>query len=424
MLVEHTEPLRDRDAGLCPASQLHEETGAYARRSTPTIRVVLQLAIPFGRWFGVHLRVHLSFVLLLALAAGYSTVATGSMLRGFGLWLTLCAAVAVRETARAIAAAYAGAPLRALFLMPFGGVMALQSRPGGLSARSQRGIALTGSLANIAAGLFLLGFSFGVDPHVALFQQPWITIEHILRSAVWLQFAIGLVNILPTKTLSLQGMLGSRAKKPAADAEAGIAEAPPPPTGPLPAFGRRVPAFGLGTALAMALIVSGFFLMMLWPVLLGLTLLFMNYVTRLAALGSGDTSTLTVGDVMLTEYIPLSAAVTLRDALRRTTHTLQDTFPVVRGERLVGWISRTALATRLQMDGDGYLQGHMQRSLQVASPGEKLGEALRRAAALGAHEFIPVIEDGAMVGMLTPNGLERAVGQIRLTQPPVERSDA
>ena len=389
---------------------------------SPTIRNVLQMAIPFGRWFGVHLRIHLSFVLLLALAAGYSTVATGSMLRGIGLWLALCAAVAVREMARAIAAAYTGAPLRALFLMPFGGVMALEPRPGGLSKRSQRGIALTGSLANLGTALFLLGFSYGVDPRVSLLRQPWITIEHILRSAVWLQAAVGLVNLLPAKTLSLQGLLKTGGKKAEPESAADVPE--PPTGGRLPAFGRRVPAFGLGTALALALIVSGFFLMMLWPVLLGLTLLFMNYVTRLAAMGSGDTSNLTVGDVMLTEYIPLSAAVTLRDALRRTTHTLQDTFPVVRGERLVGWISRTALAARLQTEGDSYLQGSMQRSLQVASPGEKLGEALRRAAALGAHEFIPVIEDGAMVGMLTPGGLERAVGQIRLSQPPVERSEA
>ena len=390
------------------------------RSSAPTIGDVLQMAIPFGRWFGVHLRLHLSFVLLLSLAAGYSAVATGSMLRGVGLWLALCAAVAVRETARAIAAAYAGAPLRALFLMPFGGVMALEPRPGGLSSRSQRGIALTGSLANLGMALLLLGFAYGVDPHVRLLQQPWITIEHILRSAIWLQVAVGFANLLPAKTLSLTGLL-KRKEKPAIQEESGVAE--PPAPGPLPAFGRRVPAFGLGTALALALIVSGLFLMLLWPVLLGLTLLFMNYVTRIAAMGSGDTSALTVRDVMLTEFIPLSANVTLRDALRRTTHTLQDTFPVVRGERLVGWISRTTLAARLQTEGDSYLQGSMQRSLQIASPGEKLGEALRRAAALGAHEFIPVVEDGAMVGMLTPGGLERAVAQIRLTQPPVERDD-
>ena len=386
------------------------------------------MAIPFGRWFGVHLRVHLSFLLLLALSAGYSAAATGSMVRGFGLWLALCAAIAVREVARAIAAAYTGVPLHALFLLPFGGVMAMEPRPGGLPKRSQRLIALTGALANFAAALFLLGFAYGVDPGVSLLRQPWITIEHILRSAVWLQVAIGLVNLLPAKVLSSQRLLRLPKKRPAnaagsaeGDADRGMA---PKPASASRLPGIRPPAFGLGTAIALALIVSGLFLMTLWPVLLGLTLLFMNYVGRLAALGAGDTASLTVGDVMLTEYTPLPSATTLRDALRRTTHTLQDTFPVVRGDQLVGWISRNSLAARLQADGDSFLQGSMVRSLQIASPGEKLGDALRRAAALGANEFVPVIEDGAMIGMLTPASLERAVGQFRLTQPPVERRDA
>ena len=111
----------------------------------------------------------------------------------------------------------------------------------------------------------------------------------------------------------------------------------------------------------------------------------------------------------------------LLDALPGTTPTLLDTSPAVRGDRLVGWVSRSSLATHLQAEGDSYLQGSMSRSLQTASPSEKLGAALRRAAALGANEFVPVVEDGAMVGLLTPASLERAVGQHRLTQTPPER---
>ena len=370
---------------------------------------------------------HLSFVLLLALVAGYSSVATGSVLRGVGLWLALVAAVAVREVARAVAAAYAGVPLHALFLLPFGGVMATEPRSGGLSKRNQRVIALTGALANLLAAVLLLGFSYGVDPGVALLRQPWITIEHLLRSAVWLQAGMGLINLVPVRGLSGQRLLRPAQPKSKSEGDAlsgpeaadGARPAPSPRGIPVP-FLRR-PAFGLGTALALALIASGFFLMMLWPVLLGLTLLFMNYVGRLAVGGAGDTASLTVSDVMLTEYTPLSASNTLRDALRRTTHTLEDTFPVLRGDRLVGWTSRATLATKLQTEGDGYLQGSMSRSLQIASPGEKLGDALRRAAALGANEFVPVVEDGAMVGMLTPASLERAVVQHRLTQTPSER---
>ncbi len=72
-------------------------------------------------------------------------------------------------------------------------------------------------------------------------------------------------------------------------------------------------------------------------------------------------------------------------------------------------------------EGDSYLQGIMTRSLQLASPSDKLVEALRRAALLGASEFIPVVEDGAMIGILTPQSLSRAVQQIKLMRPTVAR---
>ena len=68
----------------------------------------------------------------------------------------------------------------------------------------------------------------------------------------------------------------------------------------------------------------------------------------------------------------------------------------------------------------------MTRSLPLAAPSEKLVEALRRTSSLGATEFIPVVEDGAMLGILTPQNLSRSVQQMRLTRTPqkTERKDS
>jgi CBS domain-containing protein len=93
---------------------------------------------------------------------------------------------------------------------------------------------------------------------------------------------------------------------------------------------------------------------------------------------------------------------------------------VVRGDRLVGSVSRQTIVDRLQMEGDGYLQGVMTRSLRLAEPGEKLVDALRRAASMGASEFIPVVEGAAMLGILTPQSLSRAVQQVKLARPAVQ----
>lgn len=371
---------------------------------------VLRYSIAAGRWFGVHVRLHISLLLLLALAVGYSVVATGSIMRGVGLWLALCAAVLVREVARAIVAASLSMPLRALFLLPVGAVMALAPRQGGLPAAKTRLITAVGSGANFVVALLLLGFAYGVDPHVRLVSQPWISIEHILRSAVWLQVLVGLVNLLPSAALPSRKLLKAQPQQPELEATGNQ--------------DRKRAAFGIWTALALAFVVSGIAFGLLWPVLLGLTLLLTSSLNRMASAGAAEAVAVDVRDVMLTEYKPLSASSTLRDALRQTTHTVQEIFPVLRGERLVGWISRATLATRLRLEGDGFLQGAMMRSLHTAAPDEKIGEALRRATAMGAGEFIPVVEDGAMIGILTPASLERAVGQLQITRAASAERDA
>lgn len=379
-----------------------------ARLFTPYNEEVLQFSFPAGSWFGVQVRVHISLLLLLAIAAGYSLVLTGSVLRGLALWAALAFALLARELARCISAAYLGLSIRAVYLLPVGGVMALAPRHGGVQARTTRTISTVGSLVNLLAALLLLGFGYGIDPRVRLLDQPWIGIEHIFRSAIWLQFIVGIVNLIPTTALPTRRLLGTATKRPQ---EANS----------VPERTAKQSAFGLSTAFALALIVSGAIFGLLWPVLLGLTVLLTSYLNRASRVTSAEALSATVRDVMLTEFRPLNASTTLRDALRETSHTTQELFPVLRGERLVGWTSRSALVLKLRTEGDGFLQGLMSRSFQAVATGEKIGEALRRATALGAAEFIPVVDEGAMVGMLTPVSVERAASQLRLTQTQPER---
>ena len=372
---------------------------------------MLRSSFSVGRFMGVDLRIHISFPVLLALAVGYSIAATGSPVRGFALWLALVFAVAVRETARVLVAAYTGLHLRALFLLPVGGVMAMAPREDG-GVGSPRAVVLSAPLANFGVGLLLMGLSYSIDPHVPLLAQPWISIGHILRSFVWTQFVMGAVNLLPTAALPSPQMLRSRSAQ--TSDQTGVK------TGQTPRLRR--PSFGLGTMLAFALLVAGIALMNVWIVLVGSFILLGAQIQSRQTLDSNDESIL-VREVMLTEFTLLSSSDTLQGALDRTTHSLQDVFPVVRGNRLVGSVSRQTIADHLQATGDSYLQGVMTRSLQLAAPAEKLVIALRRAGSQGASEFIPVVEDGAMLGILTPQSLARAVQQIKLTRPAREAQE-
>ena len=380
---------------------------------------MLRSSFSVGRFMGVDLRIHISFPVLLALAIGYSIAATGSPVRGFGLWLALVFAVAVRETARVLVAAYTGLHLRALFLLPVGGVMAMAPREDG-GVGSPRAVVLAAPLANFGVGLLLMGLSYSIDPHVPLLAQPWISIGHILRSFVWTQFVMGAVNLLPTAALPSPQMLRSRSAQTNAQMSGQMSDQTGAKATQAPRLRR--PSFGLGTMLALAMLVAGIALMNVWIVLFGCFALLGAQIQSRQTLDSND-ETILVREVMLTEFTLLSSSDTLQGALDRTTHSLQDVFPVVRGDRLVGSVSRQTIADHLQATGDSYLQGVMTRSLQLAAPAEKLVVALRRAGSQGASEFIPVIEDGAMLGILTPQSLARAVQQIKLTRPAREAQE-
>ena len=383
------------------------------------MEVMLRSSFSVGRFMGVDLRIHISFPVLLALAIGYSIAATGSPVRGFALWLALVFAVAVRETARVLVAAYTGLHLRALFLLPVGGVMAMAPREDG-GVGSPRAVVLAAPLANFGVGLLLLGISYAIDPHVPLLAQPWISIGHILRSVVWTQFVMGAVNLLPTAALPSPQMLRSRSAQTNAQMNTQASDQTGVKTAQAPRLRR--PSFGLGTMLAFAMLVAGIALMNVWIVLFGCFALLGAQIQSRQTLDSND-ETILVREVMLTEFTLLSSSDTLQGALDRTTHSLQDVFPVVRGDRLVGSVSRQTIADHLQATGDSYLQGVMTRSLQLAAPAEKLVVALRRAGSQGASEFIPVVEDGAMLGILTPQSLARAVQQIKLTRPAREAQE-
>ena len=369
---------------------------------------MLRASFSVGRLMGVDLRVHVSFVALLALALGYSVALSGGVARGLGLWMALAFAVAVRETARAMAAAYAGLRLRALFLLPVGGVMALAPRGDG-SSETPMLVTAAAPCANVLVGLLLIALSYAIDPRVPLLAQPWISLGHILRSVVWMQFLMAAVNLMPAMTLP-----GSQLKRDPEKASGAAV--------------KTLAGSSAGVGLVAALILVGLLTMNywplnLWPLLLGVFLLFAGRLKAAQSLDGGEGEQMQVGEVMLTEYTLLSSSDTLQGALERTVHSLQDVFPVVRGDRLVGSVSRQTIAERLRASGDSYLQGAMTRNLQLAAPGEKLVAALRRAGAQGASEFIPVIEDGAMVGILTPQSLTRAVQTVKLARPPEEKRE-
>lgn len=362
-------------------------------------------SFPLGRWFGVDLRIHTFFLLLLGFCLLSTSLAGVAAWRGVMLWLLLLLAVFVREIARIITAAYHGLQLRSILLLPIGGLFSYstpQSAERAAEGRVQTALALTGPIANIAFAAVIGALIVGSAPGVPLGARPWITPTHLMRSTVWLSAMLGLLNLLPAYPLDAGRILRGQFSR-----TRGTAQATKAVSGLGQGFGLlamvaglallALPNTGLAAGISPWLIMGGFFIF-IGAQLEDQGVMFQSVV-----------ETVRMRDVMLTEFSTLSPSDTLSDALYKAIHSLQDEFPVVRGANLVGVVSKQSILQALRSDGNGYVQSVMSRAFQVAEPDDSLGLMIRRIAG-GRMSLVPVAEGGRIVGIVTWQNLSNSMG--------------
>jgi CBS domain-containing protein len=359
---------------------------------------------------GVEMRVHVFFPLLAVVCVGLSASDGGAnaLFRGMGLFLVLVAAVLVRETARLIVTAWLGLRLRAILLLPIGGLYAYadpESQENANQGAGQFAIALAGPLANAATALLLAMAFLGAGGDIHLFSQPIITSAYLLRSMVWMQAGLGLVHLLPAYPLDFGRLIrGSFARK------YGLA-----PTGRA--------AAGLGQVLALTAMVAGMLLHNPWLIIAGFFVMIGAQVEDQGVFFQSVVDTVRMREVMLTDFATLSPSDTLADALVRCVHSLQEDFPVVRGPELVGIVSRQRILDALRNDGNGYVQAVMSRAFQVARPEDTLGTTIRRLTAGHGLALIPITDSGRVVGIVSVQNLMSSMSLLA-EQRRIERQEA
>ncbi len=347
-----------------------------------------------GRVLGVEVRIHSFFVVLLGFCISFGMYASGSGGRGFVLWLMLLGAVAVRETARALAAACLGLELRSLLLLPTGGLSTFGSGAANeegegktVSGRDSMWIAIVGPVANLVFAGVLAGLTLSVSPEIELYRRPWVEPGHLLKALVWVNLLLSAVNLLPASPLDGKVLFGMKDAAPR---------------------GRR-PLLTYGQMIAVGLVIVGTTTGSVWFIMMGFFVLFGAQMEDQGMTLQTQVDTITMREVMLTDYTTLSASDTLEDALERAVHTLQDVFPVVRGGTIVGAVSRQSIVEALRTGGNSYVQGVMARTFEVARPGDALVKTLHRIAGTGGAQFVPVLEGEQVVGIVTPNHLSQAI---------------
>jgi Zn-dependent protease/CBS domain-containing protein len=352
-------------------------------------------SIPIGRLFGVEVRLHLTFVFLLAFVwmAESSMKSNGTPARVVGLVGIIFGAVVLHELGHALVAMHEGLHAKAIILLPIGGITLLEDQEApptsgkSMWARDIR-VALAGPLVNIAIALVAGAVVLLKFPDAHLWTKPLVHSNHLLRSLVWANLYLGLFNLLPAYPMD-----GGHILRAFFSRKMDVVTAT-----------RR--AVSIAHALAPLVIVVGMLMLFQggYPdsylvVTLGFFLLIGAQVEERSAVFQKVLETVHLEDVMLTDFATLSPADTLEDALEKAVHTLQDDFPVVRGGDMVGVISKGNILDALRMEGNGYVQSVMSRIFEVSTRQESLASAFRKLNARNLS-IIPVVEDQRLVGII------------------------
>jgi Zn-dependent protease/CBS domain-containing protein len=349
-------------------------------------------SIPLARVFGIEIRVHLTFLLLLVFV--WSTEATAqdatAALRGLGLVGIIFGSVILHEFGHALVARGSGIPAKGIILLPIGGVTILDEAhatpdPRNAWKRDIR-IAMAGPMVNfLIAGISTITLLTFV-PGYSLTTRPFLHSGALLRSMVWANVYLGVFNLLPAYPMD-----GGRVLRSIFSRQMDIVHAT-----------QR--AVRIGHVFSILFMMVGMLLGNWWLVMTGLFLFFGAQLEERSAVFHSVLQSVRLEEIMLTDFATLSPADTLEDALQKAVHTLQDDFPVVRGSDMVGVVSRQKILDALRAEGNGYVQAVMNRIFEVAVKQESLASAFRKLSARNLS-IIPIVDEQRLVGIVTLQNL-------------------
>jgi Zn-dependent protease len=355
-------------------------------------------SIPVGRLFGIEIRIHLTFLFLLFFVWSTSAQDATATLRGLALVGIIFGSVVLHELGHALVARGSGIPAKSIILLPIGGITILDEAhaiPDPLNAwKRDIRIAVAGPLVNLLiAGLAAL-ILLAAIPGFSVTARPLVHSSALLRSTVWANLYLGLFNLLPAYPMD-----GGRALRAL--------------------FARRVDmvhatqrAVRIGQVFSTLFMMVGFLISTraetrwdgYWLVMVGVFLFIGAQLEERSAVFQSVLQSVRLEEVMLTDFATLSPADTLEDALEKAVHTLQDDFPVVRGNDMVGVISKQKILEALRADGNGYVQAVMNRIFEVAAKQESLASAFRKLSARNLS-IIPVVDEQHLIGIVTLQNL-------------------
>ena len=344
-------------------------------------------SIPLGRILGTEIRLHLTFLLLLAWIA----VAHGSQggapaaVQGVVFICLIFACVLLHEFGHVLAARRYGIATPDITLLPIGGVARLERIPE--NPGEELVVALAGPAVNVVIAVLLLLALGGVPPMetVAGLENPRLG---MVERLFWVNVTLVVFNLIPAFPMDggrvLRALLGYRlGHRRATEIAATVGQ---------------VVAFGLG----FLGLVGGAPLLVFVALFVWLGAGAEAQAVKLRELSRG----LMAADAMITRFDSLPVTARIADAVEMLLRGSQTDFPVVDGGgRLRGVLTRSDLIRALREAGeDGAVLEATQREVPTVHHRAPLDEAMMAMQA--ASGPVGVLDGGGrLVGLLTQENL-------------------
>ncbi|MCE5239416.1 site-2 protease family protein [bacterium] len=342
-----------------------------------------------GKLFGIPLRIHVTFFLLLLLVAAPTQAMSGmGRVSGVLFVVALFACVIIHELAHSLMARKYGVPVRYIILLPIGGVAMMERMPD--DPHQELNVAVVGPLASLAIAVVLSAIVFVMGGNVQTFLSPLHAggASFVARLA-WVNIMLAGFNILPAFPMDggrvLRALLAFHMDYAAATHTAAI----------------------VGQTLAIVGGVFAFFTHEWFLVLIAL-FIYMGATSEDTQVRVRRTlREVPAWQAMVNDFRALDKDDTLAEAFQYAGHSYQHDFPVVDEGHLVGLVTRHALIAGMQEHGgDTTVAEVMVGDPCRVGPNDSLADVFQEIST-GACPVAAVVDEGRMVGLVTPESVNQ-----------------
>lgn len=348
----------------------------------------MRWSLPVGRFFGIPIKVHFTFLLLLAFIWYVETSVKGADAALYSLifWTLIFACVLFHEFGHSLVAQSYGLTVSSIVLLPIGGVSQIAEIP--RDPIKEVAITIAGPIVNfLIAGVLLFAGKI-LKPSLE-FTEISLQSGSMVVDLFWANVMLGLFNIVPAYPMDggriLRGIIAMKkeyveATKLAAD---------------------------VGKLFAIGFIAAGFFYNW-WLILIGIFVFSGANAEAEATVLSSNLEKVRVSNLMITDYKTISPYEPLTAVVEKSLHTFQNDFPVVEDGRFVGILTRSSVIESLHHRlHDTLVKDVVLKNFPTIRPDATASEAL--TAMRGSNVTIaPVESDGTLHGIITLEKLHEA----------------